>query len=42
VTDVRKALVDFGWCPKRNAAQIVYDVRVWIEGHEGALKSLLE
>jgi CDP-paratose 2-epimerase len=42
VTDARKALVDFGWCPKRNAAQIVYDVRVWIEGHEGALKSLLE
>ena len=41
VTDSRKAQADFDWRPTRPPAQIVGDIRRWIEEHRETLKDIL-
>ena len=41
VTDARKVEADFGWRPTRGPAQIVRDIRRWIEEHRETLESIL-
>jgi CDP-paratose 2-epimerase len=41
VTDTRKAEVDFGWRPTRTPAQIVRDIRTWIEENGKSLEGIL-
>jgi CDP-paratose 2-epimerase len=41
VTDARKVEVDFGWRPTRGPAQIVRDIRAWIEANQETLECVL-
>jgi CDP-paratose 2-epimerase len=41
VTDAHKVGADLGWRPTRDAAQIVHDIRVWIESHRRTLEDIL-
>jgi CDP-paratose 2-epimerase len=41
VSDTRKAESEFGWRPSRSPAQIVREIRLWIEGNRESLRGIL-
>jgi CDP-paratose 2-epimerase len=41
VSDTRKAESEFGWRPSRSPAQVVREIRLWIEGNRESLRGIL-